>query len=152
MVPSEDMSDRNDLAAPVLSAPPGWLEVIDDTHRLTQLEADWDGEGAQPVPPPLIRSAVALFEALRNNGRAVPDGVYPLPSGAIMVEWHNEDGSRLSAEIRQPGRAKMMHWYPNGGPAEFRCVSFLESSESAAPAGHLQVASAFENYSWPQSH
>jgi hypothetical protein len=130
----------------------GWLEVIDDTQRFAQLRADWDGEGAKPVPHALIRSAVGLFELLRQDGRAVPDGVYPLPSGAIMIEWHNEDGTRLSAEIRQPGQAELMHWQPSG-QAEFHTVHFSEPNVSTPlSAGQLEVGLGIATFSWPRSH
>jgi len=107
-----------------------WLEIIEETSKL-QLSADWDGAGANPIQPALVRSTIAFLERSRHEGQPVPDAVYPLSSGSIIAEWHNEDRSRLSAEIREPGRVELMHWFPDR-PAEFSSIPIPESCGSAA--------------------
>lgn len=137
---------RSPSATELFGSSAGWFAIIEETRKLVQLPANWDGEGADPIPPVIINSALALFERLKQAGQPFPDAVYPLPSGSLIAEWHNEDRTRFTAEIREPGRVELMHWFPDR-PARFSTEQIPESGSSAGvPTPPVEEASGGSNF------
>jgi len=98
-----------------------WRAAQIDALNLIEFKQNWDGEDSSPVPKLLIDSTIRFFREMEQKQLPAPDSVYPLASGAVMAEWHYEDQTVVSAEIREPGKAEVLAWHPERKPI-FRAV------------------------------
>ncbi len=77
--------------------------------RLASLQANWDGEGAEPIDPQIIQVARQLAEGLPGN-LVGPPAVVPMAAGNLQFEWN--DGARsLELEIEFP-TIHYLKWHP----------------------------------------
>ena len=80
-----------------------------------------DGTGLdRPALEAVVATALALTIHAEQVGHARPDGVYPLPDGNIMFEWHWPEGVREYWEVEGPGQVQVMTAYSDGRPTTFR--------------------------------
>jgi hypothetical protein len=85
----------------------GWGAVIDRLQSLLALEDDWDGGGARRPAPATIRYCVALARRWANDDITPPSSVSPTLEGGVVFQWQ-EEGTRMEAEVNEPGRAECM--------------------------------------------
>ncbi|HYH68668.1 MAG TPA: hypothetical protein VD866_28505 [Urbifossiella sp.] len=95
-----------------------WEKAHDQLLSIARLEADWDGDGADPIRPELIRSASKLLRWARAQGYKAPQDVYPMPDGCITVEWQRPDDVIERIEIQGADKGLRMFSYPDR-PATF---------------------------------
>jgi len=96
---------------------PGFVSAIDgELDRLSQLQNNWDHEGAAPIDK-------AIIDAARRFVKALPDGladrprVVPMSAGNLQFEWHH--GSKiLELEFEDPQTIHFLKWYPERGIEE----------------------------------
>lgn len=89
-----------------------WQQSVFRLQEIENLDADWDGEGAEKIDYDIIRSAEALFERLSSTS-VPPSRIVPTQDGAIVIEWHN-NGAYTEAEIETPYLVEWMHRSPQG--------------------------------------
>ena len=89
-----------------------WQLAETEVRQLRTYERNWDGDGADPVRDELIESVLEWFQGLRRSYAAAPVAVSPLAGGTVMVEWHANNGSVVSVEIREPGEGEVLEWSP----------------------------------------
>jgi hypothetical protein len=84
-----------------------WRSLIDELLRIRNLQDDWDGEGTEAPPPPLVDGAITLAQSLQAEGNPPADRVIVGVNGTIYFEWHTpfeyqeiEVLSPLDAECR----------------------------------------------------
>ncbi len=77
-------------------------------HQLTELKANWDSYGAEPIANTAIITAhkliaEAILHFLDKHGlRAVPYDVGPLPTGGVQVVWKGPQ-AELEVDISSEG-------------------------------------------------
>lgn len=82
--------------------------------QVAALGSNWDGHGAGPVNPELIRAVRAWGPTMPGWAFALPPAVVPLSSGALQLEWRN--GNRLlELEFESPDRIHFLRWDPSRG-------------------------------------
>ena len=82
-------------------------------ERLSELEVDWDGYGAEPLPERVISHTRAAIKVLAD-GAPMPE-LIPNPNGTLSLEWtnastraHLEIGEKLySFLLKAPGRTPL---------------------------------------------
>ncbi len=85
-----------------------WEVAFDDARDLDTYLANWDGEGADPVPLALIETTLRLLEIWKSQDHPAPADIYPLADGTVMVEFHYVSGVVDSANIRTGGRIEIV--------------------------------------------
>ena len=65
------------------------IALQDKLIGLMKLEADWDGDGAKPIPPETVARARDHLLTMSETGGSLPDGAYASPRGTILLTWHN---------------------------------------------------------------
>jgi hypothetical protein len=90
-----------------------WDKIFEQILAISRLETDWDGGGAPAVRPELIRSTMRLIHALRANGQAPPQDMYPLSDGNIILEWQFNNGVIWRIEVEGMEEGQMMITYPD---------------------------------------
>ena len=90
----------------------GWNKLLDELHRMLELEDDWDGEGSIAPHPALVSGAITLAQTLKANRCMPADRIVASVNGTVYFEWHTpvlyqeiEVISPLDAEVR---------WVPKG--------------------------------------
>ncbi|MCE9531004.1 MAG: hypothetical protein K8T89_07755 [Planctomycetes bacterium] len=116
--PSQDGLDRE------------WKNAKKELLGLENYHINWDGEGADPVSPELIRTTSALYESMRDLGYPAPCTVYPTPGGTVMFEVHFENGDVISVNVRQTDRAEVVSSC-SGKKPEFEVVQLPLSTKAA---------------------
>ena len=109
-----------------------WRTVRLEALGLAEYKADWNGEGALAVPQALIDTTVLFFKEWEKRGDPAPDSVYPLATGAVMAEWHYDDQTTVSAEIREPSKAEVLVWHPER-KSQFEVVSLNDLPAKPRP-------------------
>lgn len=85
-----------------------WKECFDRLESVRSFQADWDGAGAEPIPVPIINSALDFLSQLHERySDDPPTNVVASPSGSIIIEWHTHDSYR-GAEIEKPYEVEWM--------------------------------------------
>ena len=81
-------------AATELPTPQFWLSVLrTSAARLAELEAGWDGFGAQKISRAALPAAVRATESsMPSIADAVPPYLVPIANGGVQIEWHEEHG------------------------------------------------------------
>jgi len=69
-----------------------WEAARAEVRDLDRCEANWDGEGADPVPLKLIQATLRYLEECEQLRFLAPDTVYAAADGTVFVEWHYPDG------------------------------------------------------------
>lgn len=69
-------------------------------NELALLPGDWDGCGAHPIHPEVVKKSVALLNSLPEIFLAAlsKDEITPNPSGTISIEWQ-KDGMKVFLEV-----------------------------------------------------
>jgi hypothetical protein len=76
-----------------------WDQTVDDLRRLRDLEADWDGQGADAPQPANVDAALAWVDRMRRWKRALPPSkVAPGVLGEVHLVWQ-QGTLYLDAEI-----------------------------------------------------
>ena len=122
---------QESAATVVVGAITPWDQAQEHIRALLRLKPDWDGEGASPVRPDLIQSALQLTNKLIADEMAAPHDIYPLPDGNILLEWQQPDGIIQRIEIEEVGQGELMITYPDA-PAQFSKLTWLPT---VAPSG-----------------
>ncbi|MCX7701186.1 MAG: hypothetical protein N2039_09935 [Gemmataceae bacterium] len=92
-----------------------WPQLIDELHRIRQLEDNWDGEGTEAPPPGLVDGAIRLAQYLKTRGYPPADRVLASVNGTVYFEWHNPLGYG-ELEVMSPLEAEW-RWVPKGSDA-----------------------------------
>ena len=95
-----------------LSMSSTWPQVIDDTHRLRNLQEDWDGLGAEAPVASVVDGAILWAESLRGRGSIAATRVIAGMNGTIFFEWHTRRGYG-ELEVTSPIEAEY-RWVRNG--------------------------------------
>jgi|GEM_PF-6147480 len=68
---------------------------------LRKLKANWDGYGAAPIDPIVIKNTIDFFEMLPLGHRYALDreDITPSSHGTVSLEWSNETNNFLAIEI-----------------------------------------------------
>jgi len=64
-----------------------WDEVIDELHRIQDLQNDWDGLGGLAPTPSLAAHAIELAGQLRDAKYSPPTWAAVNTNGVICFEW-----------------------------------------------------------------
>jgi hypothetical protein len=96
-------------AAPAVRS---WDELLADVRALRHLTADWDGQGAEAPPAPVVDGAEALARAFRAAGSAPAARAIAGTSGTVLFEWHGPAGY-VEVEVTGPNAAEG-RWVPTG--------------------------------------
>jgi|SRR5208282_5526560 len=91
--------------------------VADLRHKIesfSKFGANWDEEGAQPIPQTAIRSALRVVEHIaivlqRKNTLSAP-AVLPFPDGSIVFKWTH--GSKELNITVEANNVTAQHWQP----------------------------------------
>ena len=101
-------------------------------------EPNWDGHGAAPLPPAVVRRARRLARLLPAS-LPLPE-VTPAPSGSIDLEWRARRGNRFSLCVSESGPVLydgQVHGQPVSGtfplaaPLPARVASLLRAVAAA---------------------
>ena len=87
------------------SVPP-WGELIAELLTFRGLEDDWDGQGAEALPPALVDGAISLARRFEAEGHAPADRVTAGVNGTIFFSWHSPEGYR-EVEVVSPTEAEV---------------------------------------------
>ncbi|MNC51908.1 hypothetical protein D3C75_1012250 [compost metagenome] len=68
-----------------------WTKISEKLREWSQLEADWDGDGAAAPSTQAVEFAQSCLCDLRDNGAAAPKATIAT-DGEIAFEWENGDG------------------------------------------------------------
>lgn len=78
------------------------------------LGANWDGHGAPPIDPAILRAIRGWGQTMPGWAFAPAPAVVPLSSGALQLEWHV--GPRiLELEFESPETVHYLRWDPGHG-------------------------------------
>ncbi len=91
-----------------------WDAVTEHIRGLGQLEADWNGYGAAPVPADMIRWAVECGTNHLSRHYPVPHAIYPFPDGHVVFEWYEDKKLVRQIEVEGAGRGQLMSRQPGG--------------------------------------
>ena len=101
------------LAKGVPAADADWFPgTLRKFVQLLDLPPDWDGYGARPVDPAVVKGALRLLLELVPTAASVPN-VVPSPSGGVQVEWH-ERGADIELEFKVDATASFFMETDNG--------------------------------------
>lgn len=98
-----------------------WDAARDELLALEQLAPNWDGEGADPVKPGLIPTALRLLSLARTAQFQPPLYIYATAGGTVMIEWHHGNGQASIANVRNKGVVNFMY-DEKGVPPTFEVV------------------------------
>ncbi|MBI2195029.1 MAG: hypothetical protein HYU36_23860 [Planctomycetes bacterium] len=92
---------------------PDWLvETLKKIERLSQLSANWDSYGAQPVKAEILGLSIRLLGSL--EGESLPNPLVSAGSaGTVDFEWQFQ-GRELEVEILDQDRVEYLKVYPDG--------------------------------------
>ena len=95
-------------------------------NRLSNLEADWDGFGAETMSEPAVTECRRLLgEISQHPDQPAPQlFIAPLPDGGLELEWDGTSGSELMVVIP-----------PEGTPARFLLTTLNESGQETQRDG-----------------
>lgn len=77
--------------------------VAERLEHLTELQFDWDGEGAQALDRLAMRVSTTFVDAMLTAGFPEPE-VFPVPDGGVQFEWASGP-IELEVEVTPGGRA-----------------------------------------------
>ena len=122
------MADTRSLALVRRRLTP-WLGKAEKTlNRIAKLESNWDGYGAGPISPAVIREARELIATIAEHIDQTPT-IVPTSRGAIQLEWHG--GSRcLELEFESQAMIHYLKWDPVAGVEEEDLVSIYADSKT----------------------
>jgi hypothetical protein len=81
-----------------------WGLVLDALRNLRNLPDDWDGEGSDAPPRPIVEWAIRLVPFLRERNFGAPDTAVASRSGTVIFGWRN---GREYVEIEVVGANEM---------------------------------------------
>ncbi len=103
------MSTTTDIALRDIAA--GLVALDARLDQVAALASNWDGHGAAPVDPELIRAVRSWGPTMPGWAFAPPPAVVPLSSGAVQLEWRSGD-RLLELEFETPDRIHFLRWDP----------------------------------------
>lgn len=83
-------------------------ENLERLQQISELENDWDGEGAQTIDKDLIKTVVNLIGKLRFQPQ-----IFPTACDSIQLEYDKTNGDYLEFEVSQ-GSTRMFYLGHNG--------------------------------------
>jgi len=92
------------------------FSVLAKLEDLRALPACWNGYGAAPINPEIIRAAEDLVHALPGDIISTPQ-VVPMTRGRLQFEWHSGDRS-LELEFESPDSIHYLKWDSEAGVEE----------------------------------
>ena len=102
--------------------------VYADLDEFSELEADWDEQGAYPIDPAIIASARSLLQSL--EGTVTQPNVAPTSSGSIQFEWlWGKTKQRLGLYFVQQNSIRYLKWHPRQDVKE---TGIIASSDEIA--------------------
>jgi hypothetical protein len=98
--------DQTGLLLPGEPTPPrAWADVIDELLRIRKLEDDWDGQGSEAPPRPLVDTAIKLAQSFQASGLRPADFAVAGVNGTVLFEWH-DPADYLEIEVTAPDIAE----------------------------------------------
>lgn len=91
-----------------------WADATQEAVGLLGEYRDCEGY-PYSVSRELVRETARLLLMSREAGLPPPLFVSPTYGGCAMVEWHFDDSRVYAAELRETGRAEVLHNKPGGG-------------------------------------
>jgi len=86
-----------------------WLpDALARLTHLTELGANWDSYGGDPVTADALaqtRALINMLSAWHAVAPNLPPQVVPVPDGGVQIEWH-ENGYDLDVEIHPDGHSE----------------------------------------------
>lgn len=89
-------------ATPVLEHSKSLVPSMLQLRKLAELNAGWDGEGAEPLSQRAVAEAALLAVEIDERFRIFPCFVSPIPDGGVQIEWENA-ARRLEVMIAPDG-------------------------------------------------
>lgn len=107
MTTSHDASNFSNGA----SVTPGaaWQSLLDELHRLSRLEDDWDGAGAAAPDLRCVEAATRWIRGMAGSGDefAPPTRITVSPGGELLIVWQT-DSEYVEAEVVSPTEVEWM--------------------------------------------
>ena len=115
-----------------------WRDTAEKTlNRFARLESNWDGYGAAPINPAVIREARELIATIADHIAEAPT-IVPTSRGAIQLEWHRASRC-LELEFESQAKIHYLKWDPTAGVEEEDLVTIYEEAKI------LRLLEWFEN-------
>jgi hypothetical protein len=93
---------------------PGFRDAIAvELDRLSELDENWDAQGAHPIDRETIDAARNFVQLLPDN-LISPPAVVPMAKGNLQFEWHKGPRS-LELEFESPTTLHYLKWHPEEG-------------------------------------
>lgn len=77
-----------------------WGDVTDELLDISQLQDDWDGQGATAPSRKTVDRAFSLVRSWREHNSVPPSLIRPSPDGNICLEWQFSL-ERLEIEVQE---------------------------------------------------
>lgn len=118
----------------------GWSDSVVDnwasTERLlvdvSQLDDNWDGEGADAPNFEIIETAYKLLTLMQSQNHPTPTQISATLLGGIVVYWRVDD-VYIEAEINESNLVEWMQTEPNEQPKYWEWT-FSNSTDEASPS------------------
>lgn len=88
-----------------------WEDAKRAIQNLKNLPQGWDGDNASPILQNLIDSALILADQL--SSMKVPNDIYCLYGGNIILEWRHDNEVIDRIEVESVGKGQRMISVPN---------------------------------------
>ena len=121
---SVDILEARDQEAIAISSPQfrlnhAWNECFEQLDRISLLEDDWDGLGADAPAREVVDDAYSYLNGLRAETMPPPSRTIATPDGSILLEWLTDSKDRLEIEFSEPGLLEC-YWRECGSTPQFR--------------------------------
>jgi len=103
------------------------------------------GEDFDRADPKAVGTALSMVRWYQLKAPdCVPDDVFPMPDGGLMLEWGNPSGTVLRLDFAPGGKCQLVITYADGRAAEF--VEFISRHDNHPTASPQKAKS---KSSWP---
>ena len=72
-------------------------ENIKQLYEIMNLEKNWNGHNADPIPESVIANAHDLLDKVKDTN----PGIFPTASSSVQFEWYNDHDAYLEVEIME---------------------------------------------------
>ena len=84
-----------------------WFQCWERLEAVQHLDRDWDGAGAEPIRPEIIRTAFEWLSQREACGDSPPHKIVPSPDGSLILAWLTPRGMD-QYEIEEPGTVLLL--------------------------------------------
>lgn len=84
-----------------------WDRVLRSLRKLRSLQNNWDGEGSNPPPSPIIEAAIRLVDRLQSSGFSIPTTAVASRAETVLFTWQ-QGSCYQEIEVVAPDRIEWM--------------------------------------------